>query len=88
MRELLFWVLCGMLAIFLTGSDAAGLGDDVVTYCEQERARCYKFNPAETGETTQVYAKFMNLNPSVRGHKADPSDRYDPVSALRALTGL
>lgn len=88
MRELLFWGLSGIILILLTWSNAPELDADVITYCERERARCYKFNPGKTGERTQVYAKFMNRNPSVRGHKVDPSDRYDPVQALRTLTGL
>lgn len=88
MRELLFWALSGCILILLTWSHAPELGADVVTYCEQERARCYKFDPNETGERTQVYAKFMNLNPSVRGHRTNQGERYDPIRALRALTGL
>lgn len=87
MRELLFWVLCCGLLLFLTWSDAPELGADVVTYCEAERARCYKFNPAQTGERTHVYAKFMNRNPAVQGYKADASGRYDPVRAVRSLFG-
>lgn len=85
MRELMFWGLCVFLLLFLTWSDATALGDGVITYCDSERGRCYKFRPDRTDDERPVYAKFMNLNPSVHGYQTDGSERYDPVRALQSL---